>query len=705
MAGSGGDFTSIQQALDAAAAGDTILVREKATPYFEKVAFPRSGSAGAGPIALEAWPGEHPIVDGTGVAGDSMVLVEDRSWVRIAGLELRNNLGLNDGSGIRVVGAGSHVEIRDNVIHDMRGRSAMAITVYGTRAQPISDLVIAGNVVRDCDPAPSEAITLNGNVDGFEVSGNLVRDVNNIGIVFIGGESDIQPDAAKVARNGVCRDNRVERARSSYGGGFAGGIYVDGARDLVIERNFVTESDLGLEVGAENPGIVATGVVVRDNVLYANDKAGLVFGGFAASVGRVRSCEFRNNTVVGNDTLGAGFGELWIQWAEDNVVRNNVFVATAQALMIESDVGNGGNALDHNVWFAPGGAAAARFVWNGTEHVGFGAYRSATGQDPHSLFDDPLLVAPAGGDFHLRPTSPAINAGDPATAPDPGEVDLDGAPRVSGPRIDAGADEVTCGDGLVNPGEECDDGDAVDGDGCDSNCTATRCGNGIVTAGEACDDGNLAGGDCCDAACALEPPGSTCDDGDPCTRSDACSAGACAGSVEPEPVCRAAARSSLVLRNRAPDVLDSLAWRWTRGAETALPEFGNPLASGPGLTLCLYDGTGSRWSVALRTRLPAGGTCSGKPCWKAQGSAALRYADRAATPEGVTSAVLRAGADEKAGIAIIGKGADLRPPALPLASAPAVAIQLRSADGDCWGATFAAPPDRNDTGQYKASWP
>ena len=62
-----------------------------------------------------------------------------------------------------------------------------------------------------------------------------------------------------------------------------------------------------------------------------------------------------------------------------------------------------------------------------------------------------------------------------------------------------------CGDGVVDAGEECDDGNLTSGDGCDANCTLTGCGNGIVTAGEACDDGNLIGGDGCSATCKVEP--------------------------------------------------------------------------------------------------------------------------------------------------------------------------------------------------------
>jgi len=77
-----------------------------------------------------------------------------------------------------------------------------------------------------------------------------------------------------------------------------------------------------------------------------------------------------------------------------------------------------------------------------------------------------------------------------------------------------------CGDGAVDPGEECDDGNLVDGDGCDSNCKTTGCGNGIVTSGEVCDDGNLVDGDGCDSNCTLTACGNgvragseQCDDG------------------------------------------------------------------------------------------------------------------------------------------------------------------------------------------------
>lgn len=680
VAPAGGDFTRVQDALDAAQPGDTVRVR--AGVYPETVIFPRSGAPGA-PIALEAWPGEAPVLDGGGGAGPDVVRLDDRSHVRVEGLELRGLRGVDDGSGIRVTGAGSDVVLRGNRIHDLRGRNAMGITVYGTRAAPITALTIEDNAIFDCDAAPSEALAINGNVDGFTVAGNHVRDVNNIGIVAIGGETDIQPDPGRVARNGTIRGNRVERARSSYGGGYAAGIYVDGGRDLLVEHNVVTGSDLGLEVGAENRGVVARNVIVRANVLFANEKAGLVFGGYAAGTGRVRDSVFSHNTCAGNDTLGTGNGELWIQFAEGNRVEHNVFQATTAGVLLTAYQGNVGNVLDRNLWFTTG---TPRFVWNGDEHPGLAAFRAASGQEAHGLFADPLLIAPAAGDVHLGPGSPAIDAGDPAFVPGPGETDLDGGPRVSGPRVDLGADEATrCGDGAVETPELCDDGGLVDGDGCDGNCTPTGCGNGVVTTGEACDDGGVSAGDCCDAACQLEPAGAPCDDRDPCTQADACDAGACAGAAAPALACRAGVSTTKIV-DGTPDGKDRLAWKW-KGAPPATPtELGDPVGAGTTYTLCLYDGGG----LALRAVAPPGAR------WRSLGTRGFRYADDLATPDGVRKLTVG-----PAKITLDGRGDALATPALPLAQAPAVTIQLHASTGACWTARYSAPARRNDGTQFR----
>jgi len=105
--------------------------------------------------------------------------------------------------------------------------------------------------------------------------------------------------------------------------------------------------------------------------------------------------------------------------------------------------------------------------------------------------------------------------------------------------------ERWCGNGVLEPGEVCDDSDFATGDGCDSCCQLEPppavCGNGNVEYPETCDDGNLVAGDGCDPLCALEPAvcgngilqyTENCDDGnsdpaDGCTNS--CAFGAVCG--------------------------------------------------------------------------------------------------------------------------------------------------------------------------------
>ncbi len=67
---------------------------------------------------------------------------------------------------------------------------------------------------------------------------------------------------------------------------------------------------------------------------------------------------------------------------------------------------------------------------------------------------------------------------------------------------------VACGDGVVDAGEACDDGNLLDGDGCSERCSVEVanpvCGNGTRESNEACDDGNQTAGDGCSPTCTRE---------------------------------------------------------------------------------------------------------------------------------------------------------------------------------------------------------
>jgi len=80
------------------------------------------------------------------------------------------------------------------------------------------------------------------------------------------------------------------------------------------------------------------------------------------------------------------------------------------------------------------------------------------------------------------------------------------------------SDMPTCGNSNLEPGEQCDDGNAVAGDGCENNCTTTpseNCGNSVVDDDEECDDGNKTNGDGCENNCKKTMQSASCGDGTP----------------------------------------------------------------------------------------------------------------------------------------------------------------------------------------------
>ena len=94
---------------------------------------------------------------------------------------------------------------------------------------------------------------------------------------------------------------------------------------------------------------------------------------------------------------------------------------------------------------------------------------------------------------------------------------VDGASSVVrlGPVCCDGAD--CCGNGVLEPDEVCDDGDADAGDDCTTECLLPVCGDGYVHADtEECDDGNDDDDDACANDCTLNPvdPSTTGSDDD-----------------------------------------------------------------------------------------------------------------------------------------------------------------------------------------------
>jgi len=304
-----------------------------------------------------------------------------------------------------------------------------------------------------------------------------------------------------------------------------------------------------------------------------------------------------------------------------------------------------------------------------------------------------------------------------------------------------------CGDGILGPGEVCDDGNPFDGDCCSSLCqfefqgqpcaddgnvcTSDRC-NGL---GLCVHSGDNAGTVCrpstraCDAtescsgfspscpADANEPDSTPCDD-DACLDDQSCTAGVCGGGVPvvcpacescdpdvgcvgaPRPSCRETfipGKSTLIVKDKAGDAKDKIVWKWAKGQTTELADYGDPLTT-DGFEFCIFDESGATPVVVGGSRMPAGDTCPEKACWRTT-SSGFKYADKLGTPDGIIKMLLKAGEDGTALALVKGKGELLSTPVLPLGAS--TRVQLRGTDA-CWEAVFsAAGTKRSDVNIFK----
>jgi hypothetical protein len=454
-------WKTIQYAVTKAIAGDTVNVR--AGTYPEIVNITRSGLATTGQrIIFRNYPGEHPVIDAAGKSvtnGQSGVInLTDVSYVTVDGFEVKNLTSSSTSNvpvGIFITGAGSYVEVLNNHIHDIKtsasgcNANALGLAVYGNKApDSINNLTISGNELDHLTLGCSESMSINGNVQYWRVTNNIVHDNNNIGIDAIGFEGT-STGTYDQARDGLISGNTVYNitsyGNSAYGNEYAAdGIYVDGGTRIVIENNIIHHTDFGIELASEHKGKSTSYITARNNLVWNNNAAGITIGGYASSTGSTDFCTVVNNTFLFNDSKNTGAGEFQIQfYANNNVVKNNIFYASSQGVLINSLNNSSANPadVDYNIYYSSVGTGNAQFTWKGTSYNGFAAYFAATGKDARSQFIDPKFISTSTPDLHVQSSSPAINAGLALDSSVIGTLDFAKNPRVQGSNVDAGAYE------------------------------------------------------------------------------------------------------------------------------------------------------------------------------------------------------------------------------------------------------------------------
>ncbi|WP_168199385.1 right-handed parallel beta-helix repeat-containing protein [Pedobacter aquae] len=455
-------FKSINYALSQALAGDSVILR--GGTYVEKVKFPKSGVLNRY-ITLKAFKGETPVISGQGFGvfgSEGLITLSSVSWIILEGLEVTNfktTTGSAIPDGILVNGASSNIVIRKNRVHHIEhngdpatGRQAHAIHVIGNSTSPIMKVIVEENEIHDNNTGTSENLTVNGYVMDFVVRKNKIYNGENIGICVAGGYLGNPNKAFNYARNGVVADNEIWNIDGSTGpvpalaNHGAIGIYIDGARRIIIERNKVYDSDRGIGIVSENDEFPTESCIVRNNFVYNSWLVGIYLGGYENYTGGgTKNCFVVNNTLYNNNRIlgpeGVVEGEIRLTiGCFNNVIKNNILYARADkgVFINKQNAGGENNIIGNNLYYTTG--TITNWKWDAISYNNFNDWIAASG-DSNSLFGvDPLFVNAAAYNLSLQASSRAIGVGQINNQE--GTTDFFGNPRTKNGLISIGAHEV-----------------------------------------------------------------------------------------------------------------------------------------------------------------------------------------------------------------------------------------------------------------------
>ena len=445
-------FCSFETALAHLQPGDTLII--KAGTYTERLVVTGLAATTDAPIVIRGESRDTVIFDGgcpdfpcsindvdrdlwwdlvEWASVEGMVNIQDSSFITLRDFTVQNAIA----AGVSVFGGTGNVIT--HVTTNGTGNSGLLLADTANLTVIHNDVGRAQLGFRDEDGnmhiGYHEALSIVA-VSNFVVTYNYVHDTQKEGITV-----------KESSTNGEVHHNFVERA-------CAVGIYIDEAHYVQVYNNQVRRSGYYLaDDGQEqlcgshpvysdwhgqyygNGTMLAVGdlgeagrgrlsnVRVYQNVVWDAHGNGLQFWDELQESGTGVG-EMTGNQVYNNVFYNSALAGIRLDDVDDTVVANNIIALNDEEGITGNSIAI--NTVSHNLFYF-------KYDWHqpaGTNYV----------------IDDPLLVDPASGDFHLREGSPAIDAGTNEGAP---EVDFDGNPRpLDGNSdgmavVDIGADEFT----------------------------------------------------------------------------------------------------------------------------------------------------------------------------------------------------------------------------------------------------------------------
>ena len=389
--------------------GDMTYIRQGT--YNEHVVTARSGTSTEGYIVFAAYPGENPILDGTGITVVGNLFIIDKSYVKLKGLEIRN---FPAGNALWIDNC-DHVEVSDCVVHDVEFGIGVAggthdfcfnrvevynFDYYGFDVSPTDGDCYQG-AFSDCI---AHSCRRNVNEDGFAIGHGTQHD-----FVFTRCEAHHVPDG-----------------------------FVFSSNDVTADRCTAHNADIGFKIWGDN--INLTNCLSYQNLTSNMELDWDEIPGTTT----LRNCTFINTQ---------GDNNVAVENSSDSLHMYNCILAGGDNLGLvfyQRDAGN--YRGDYNLFHI---ASDARMISVGYEDefslsdIESGSWTAYSSQDSHSVVVheiSEIFVDPANFDFHLLSTSSAVDTGNNAGAPN---EDFEGDPRPQGGGYDIGADEYVAQETLA----------------------------------------------------------------------------------------------------------------------------------------------------------------------------------------------------------------------------------------------------------------
>jgi len=372
----GADFTTIQAAVDAVQAGDTITI--KAGTYHERVFIETSGTK-SNPVVIQNYHTDKVIIDGTGINWNGtwggLFEISYSGYISISGIEIEHSTH----AGIFLDNA-HHITIKNTKTNDT---FSSGIGVWE------SDYVLVSKneVKLACNDGGEECISI---VTSHHVE-VIENEVHHTGPGTNGGEGI---DVKQGSHDVTVKYNHVHHIRNPD----RPALYADASdlytHHILFESNRVHDiAGNGVSVASELGGLLAY-VTFVNNIIYNNRDGGMIIGGWTSEGEVVPSNPVKHINIINNTFYNTGGDGIYVDnlYAKDIKIYNNIIQSKNKR---ESPISlrNGVDISEVDI----------RKNMVDSELYSYG--------QSSDIVADPLFVDGAHGDFHLQVKSPAINAG------------------------------------------------------------------------------------------------------------------------------------------------------------------------------------------------------------------------------------------------------------------------------------------------------